>query len=90
MPWVFETRRQKWAQQPPTFEAPHNYGGVGSMVRWAKAFAPSTLRPNSSKNSESSSPQAMQRKKRKRAYVALNNRVVFETTSTSSLPSWSR
>ena len=45
MPWVFETRHQKWALHPPIFEGLHNYGGIAIMTRWARAFAPSTLGP---------------------------------------------
>ena len=85
MPWVFETRYRKWAQHPPIFEALHNYGGVANMTSWTRAFAPSTLGPTLSKNSESSSPQATGRRKRERAYVASSNRVAFKTTSMRSL-----
>ena len=78
MSWVSEMRHRKWALHPPIFEALHNYGGIASMAKWARAFAPSTLGPTSSKNSESSSPQAMRWRKRERAYVASSNRVACE------------
>ena len=86
MTWVYEMRHRRWVLHPPIFEVLHNYSGVASMARWARAFAPSTLGSTSSKNSESSSPQAMRRRKRERAYVASSNRVAFKTTSMSSLP----